>query len=402
MASVLSDTDRSEPIRLLWLIDSLAAGGAESPVPTFAGGVNHKRMHLRVCCLKSIGGNPIEQEVLEKGIPFSNLEARNLRDTSAFRRLLELIRSERIDLIYAHLTCSSIWSALASRLTGIPVLATLHVAPSPEPPWTRSRIREWLMCAALNRWSAGVIAVLEAQRNVYVRPGRINPVKLRVVHSRIDIQTFASRRGGERDAVRREFRLSSGALVVVTVAVLRDTRKGIHVLLQAARGVIKEVPETYFLIVGDGRLKSELQAQAETEGVAGHIRWAGFRRDVPALLAGSDLFVLPSLGESLPTVIMEAMAAGLPPVSTCADGIPEIIDSSSAGRLVEPGDSAALQGTIVGLLRHPETLVQVGTAAQERAHKTFSTEAWVRRLAAVYSDIPLRIGGEVADEVSNT
>jgi glycosyltransferase involved in cell wall biosynthesis len=359
-------------------------------------------MHLSVCCLKSIGGNPIEQEVLEKGIPFSNLEARNLRDTSAFRRLLELIRSERIDLIHAHLTYASIWGALASRLTGIPMLATLHVAPSPEPPWTRSRIREWLMCATLNQWSAGVIAVSAAQRDAYVQAGRIDPVKLRVVHNGIDVQAFASPRGDEQDAVRREFGFPSGALVIVTVAVLRDARKGIHVLLQAARGVIEEVPEAYFLIIGDGRLKPELQAQAEAEGVAGHVRWAGFRRDVPALLAGSDLFVLPSLEESFPTVIMEAMAAGVPPVSTCADGIPEIIDSPSTGRLVEPGNWAALQGAIVDLLRHPETLAQIGTAAQQRAHETFSTEAWVRRVSEIYSEILPGIGGNLANESSST
>lgn len=305
---------------------------------------------LEICCLKSIGGNPFEA-----GLRVTNLHARNLRDLRAFRRLLRLLREERIGLIHAHLAYASIWGALASRITGIPCVATLHVAPSGM--GGRQGIRETLLVHALNRWSKRVIAVSGSAREAWIERG-LKPSKLAVVPNGIEVEAF---KPGCRNGK-----------VVTTVSVLREG-KGIEVLLDA----VPLVPDAQFVIVGDGPLREKLQG-------GDRVTWTGFRRDVPELLSQSDVFVLPSLGDAYPTVLLEAMAAGLPVVSTRVGGIPEIVEDGRTGILVPPGNPTALASAISGLLDSPEKREALGRAARAEAESRFSTQAWVEKLRQVY------------------
>lgn len=166
------------------------------------------------------------------------------------------------------------------------------------------------------------------------------------------------------------------------MSVLREG-KGIEVLLDAIPAVLADHPDARFVIVGDGPLREALEARA-VDRVVDRVTWTGFRRDVPELLAASDLFVLPSLGDAYPTVLMEAMAAGLPVVSTRVGGIPEIVEDGRTGRLVPPGDAAALAKAISGLLDSPGEREALGRAARAEAERRFSTKTWVERLGEVY------------------
>lgn len=334
------------------MIDSLTAGGAESLVAPFARAWPGE---LEVCCLKSIGGNPFEAEVRA-----TNLQARNLRDLDAFRRLLRLLRQKRIELIHAHLAYASIWGALASRITRIPCVATLHVAPSGAPLRSKEGLREALLVHALNRWAKQVIAVSASAREAWIERGLKRVV---VVGNGIEVDTFTPTHHRGK--------------VVTTVSVLREG-KGIDVLLDAIPAVLAKHPDARFLIAGDGPLREPLEARGT------NATWLGFRRDVPEMLAASDLFVLPSLGDAYPTVLMEAMAAGLPVVSTRVGGIPEIVDDGRTGILGPPGDATALANAISDLLDSRERREALGRAARAESERRFSTAVWVKRLEEVY------------------
>ncbi|HVG23375.1 MAG TPA: glycosyltransferase, partial [Thermoanaerobaculia bacterium] len=106
-------------MRLLWLIDSFNVGGAESLAVTFARRVDRGEIELFVASLGSVGGNPLEKEFRDAGVPTINLGAKSLRDRAAFRRLVAFVREHRIELVHAHLTYAAIWSALLSRATGV-------------------------------------------------------------------------------------------------------------------------------------------------------------------------------------------------------------------------------------------------------------------------------------------
>ena len=358
-------------MRLLWLLDSLNVGGAEALVLPFAAGTHHD---LTVGCMHAAGENLVEQELQRRGIRTVNFHARNLRDRAAFRRFAQFVRDERIDLVHAHLTYSAIWSAWLSRETGVPCVASLHATPaatkSLEPNPVRRfgiDVKDRLMRFALNRWASRTIVVSAALGEVYS-----DLKNARVVHNGIDVARFQRDRTATRARLEREFDIPSGVKLAVTVSVLRPG-KGIEVLLDAAA----RVPDTTFLIIGDGSMRARWQSLVRTDNV----RWAGYRTDVDELLAGCDVCVHPSLEDAFPTVLLEAMAAGLPVVASRVGGIPEIVVDGVTGVLVPPGDADALASAL------DRTTPEMGIAARERAEREFSTTAWIARLERVYREV---------------
>jgi glycosyltransferase involved in cell wall biosynthesis len=375
-------------VRLLWLIDSLNMGGAESLVLPFARHLDRERYELFVCCLGTMGANALEGELRAAGIPTTNLGARNLRDVRAFRRLLRFVREERIDLVHAHLTYSAVWSALLSRITGIPSVASLHVAPSATLEQIKTarhrvltNVRDRVMRFVLDRWSSAVIMVSDALRQTYLASGGLRAEKLRVVHNGIEVERFRRDREESRARLNRELDLPADARIAVTVSVLRPA-KGVEVLLDAVR----LVPDAYFVIVGDGPKREEWMELAQRTGIADRVRWAGFRRDVDAILAGCDLFVHPSLDDAFPTVLLEALAAGLPIVASRVGGIPEIVQDGVTGKLVPAGDAAALAAAIHSLLEDDTARMHMRLAASAESRR-FSTGAWIERLTRVYAEV---------------
>lgn len=372
------------PVRLLWLFDSLGAGGAETLAVVFARSIDRADFELTVASLSGASGVNAER-LRADGVAVIDLGARNLRDRDAFRRLLELVREREIDLIHAHLTYSSIWSALVTRKTKVPSLASLHVAPTATRALHDSlrhrvsvNIRDRLMIAMMNRWSSGVIAVSAALENDYVSRG-LRKDKVRVVHNGVELERFRRPHDESRARLMREFGVDAQTPLLATVSVLRP-KKGVEVLLDAARAV----PGANFLIIGDGPMREEWTALAESLGVSSRIRWAGYRTDVDALLAGCDLFVHPSLDDAFPTVLLEAMGAGLPVIATRVGGIPEIVTGGETGMLIPPNDANALAAAINRLIHAPAEMQRMQAEARANADR-FSTRAWLERLTAVYA-----------------
>lgn len=372
--------------RLLWLVDSLGRGGAEALTVPFARTLDRSQFELTVAAISGAEGLNADR-LRECGVDVVDLRARSLRDVLALRRLFALLRERKIDLIHAHLTYSAIWSAIATRLTGIPSIASLHVSVEA----TRSLhtsmrhrlltgVRDDLLKKVANAWSSRVVLVSAALRDAYVDAG-LNREKARVVHNGIEVERFRRPRAETRARLNAEFAVPADVPLVAMVSVLRPG-KGVEVLIDA----ISSVPDATFLIIGDGPMRDEWSARAAAKGVAHRIRWAGFRGDVDQLLAGCDLFVHPSLDDAFPTVLLEAMAAGLPVVATRVGGIPEIVTAGVTGELVPPSDAPRLGAAIASLLSDREALQQMSAHAAAGADR-FSTEAWVGRLVDVYRDV---------------
>ncbi|HUG06690.1 MAG TPA: glycosyltransferase [Candidatus Limnocylindria bacterium] len=376
-----ADLRHRRPIRLLWLIDSLTVGGAEALVVPFARRAAAERIELTVCARTTIGGNPLENDVRATGVEVVNLEATTLRDRAAFRRLMRTIGERKIDLIHAHLAYASIWGALAARRARIPLVASLHVAPAADA-GLKERARRQILVWLLNRHAERIVFVSAALAAEWRKSSSLRAGKLSVVHNGIDVNPPASV-GGED--VRSELGLAVGAPLVMTVSVLR-AGKGIDVLLRAAARILEESPSCRFAIVGDGPMRETWQKLAGELGVAEAIVWTGYRRDVSRLLAAADLFVLPTLRDAFPTVLLEAMAAGKPIVASDVGGVPEIVDDAT-GRLVPPADEGALARAILEALRDRHWRDRAGAAAASRLLERFSIDAWLSRLRAMYDEV---------------
>jgi glycosyltransferase involved in cell wall biosynthesis len=191
-------------------------------------------------------------------------------------------------------------------------------------------------------------------------------------------------------SVREEFGLPPTAKLLFTAARFSE-QKGHRYLLEAAPQVVARVPDAYFILAGEGPLEVELRRQAATLDMdPAHIIFAGWRNDVARLLAAADLFVLPSLFEGLPLVALEALSLGVPVIGTRVCGTSEAVEDGVCGRLVEPGNSAALAAAISEVLRRPSLLKQWRQAGRQRHQQLFSAERMARETAALYEALYAR------------
>ena len=174
--------------------------------------------------------------------------------------------------------------------------------------------------------------------------------------------------------------------VIVTVGRL-DEQKGHRFLIEALPGVLREHREARLLIVGEGPLREELQALARQLGVLDAVCFAGQRDDVPALLRASQYFVLPSLWEGMPNVVLEAMAAGVPLVATLVEGVLELIEPDRTGLVVRVGNTAEIAAALNRLLRASDLSLQLAQAAQQVVRERFTIDNSTKLYARTYHQL---------------
>jgi glycosyltransferase involved in cell wall biosynthesis len=159
-----------------------------------------------------------------------------------------------------------------------------------------------------------------------------------------------------------------------------DHQKGIDQLLAA----IPEVPAATFCVAGEGDLRSTLEELAERLGISDRVVFLGHRTDIPRLLIGCDLFVLPSRYEGFPLSVLEAMAAAKPVVATAVGGTPEAVVDGATGYLTTPGDPAGLAACIRLALSDPPRAREMGLRGRERVHELYSAPAMVAAYTRLY------------------
>jgi glycosyltransferase involved in cell wall biosynthesis len=207
--------------------------------------------------------------------------------------------------------------------------------------------------------------------------------KLIVVHNGINPERFHIDR---EQRLIKELGLKEESPVIITVANMRP-QKAYRVLIDSLNLLIQRKSPFSALFVGDGILKDELMKLTEDLGLSERINFLGDRRDVPALLSISDIFVLPSYWEGLPVSIMEAMCAKLPVVATDVGGVSELVEDGVTGFLVPPKNPEALAEKIERLLADKDLRKEMGMAGYERIKKGFSLEKTVKEMERIYTEL---------------
>jgi glycosyltransferase involved in cell wall biosynthesis len=182
-----------------------------------------------------------------------------------------------------------------------------------------------------------------------------------------------------------EYGMEPGSQIVGVVARL-EPEKGHPTLLEAWPKVLREVPDAYLLIVGEGSRRDALEAQARELRIAHRVVFTGRRDDVPAVTAALDVAVLPSYREAQGMVILEAMALSRPVVASRVGGIPEMIEDGVTGLLVPPHDAEALAAAIVRLLQNHPLADTLGRAGHDMVHDRFCIELMVEAIASIYDE----------------
>lgn len=296
-------------------------------------------------------------------------------------RLYRLMRRERPDMVHLHSRIGAdVMGGIAARVAGLPVVYSRR-QDNPEPAWS-VRLKY--------RLHDRVIAISEGIAQVKLAEG-LSPQRLRVVRSVVDARPY--RGAPEKDWFRRTFGLPEDARALAVVAQLIE-RKGHLVLLEALPPLLQEFPDLHVLFFGKGPLDGRLRDAIRAQGMAGRVRLAGFRTDLPRILPCLDLLVHPAYREGLGVSLLQASAAGVPIVACRAGGIPEAVRDGVNGLLVQPGDVGSLREAIARLLRDPVLARKLGEAGRELVATEFSPDSMVEGNLAVYREVLVERGKE--------
>jgi glycosyltransferase involved in cell wall biosynthesis len=368
----------NETLGVLYLLETGGPGGAERMLVDLAGNIGPE-WQATVGVMKA---GWLRSQATAAGIRCVMIDRHGLGDLGVLEYLVDTIDRHEIAVIHAHEFYMSAIGALVSRMTGIPLVVTIH-GKSYYPDRRRRRVACRMMAAS----AAAVVTVSEDLRRFFCATTRTPLDRVRVVYNGIDVRGSgeAGRRPGELlDAAG----IPRPARIVGAVGSLY-TVKGHLDLIRATPAILKQHPTTHVLILGRGPQHDALVAEATRLGIRERIHLPGHRDDVKDWLAAMDVFTMPSLSEGLPLSLLEAMAAGLPPVVTEVGGMAEVVRDGETGFLVQPGNVTALADRISFLLGNPSLAAKMGTAARDRIRDRFTAD----RMAAEYRDVYRRALG---------
>jgi glycosyltransferase involved in cell wall biosynthesis len=319
-------------------------------------------------------------------IPTLGREAAPWRDLAAVRDLVRLMRREAPTIVHTHTSKAGFVGRLAARLAGVPAVVHQphgHIFHGYYGPMRTRMYVELERLAA--RWADRLLMLTERGTAEHLARGIGRPGQFAVVPSGVPVRTFRASAPG-RETARAALGLPRDAFVVAVLGRLVPI-KGFDLVLEALPALVAAMPTARLLVIGDGPLRADFERRADTLGMSPRLTMTGARTDVPALLAAADVLAAPSRNEGMGRAIVEAMALGLPVVGSRVGGIPAVIVDGESGRLVEPGNAAALAGALIELALDERLRAKLGEAAVERAD-LFSTEVSAARLLAVYASLP--------------
>lgn len=297
-------------------------------------------------------------------------------------QLTRLIRSQNVDIV--HTNSSVVLSgAIAAAIARRPHV--WHVREI----YTSPKLLGKAMAIIISILSKQVVAVSIPVRQQLVDDG-CSAEKIEVVHNGIDLESFGPNPETRRQT-RSELNLDQSRFTVGMVGRI-SSWKGQEVVVRAAKYVLAQQPDVQFVLAGgvvewEAFRRDKLLSLIAQLEVAEHVHVLDFRKDVPSLLTAFDLFILPSiLPDPYPTVVLEAMASGLPVIGTNHGGVTEMI-TDSCGLLVEPNNPELLANSIIELASNRARTSQMGHAARQRALTYFSTETYAQSIHQLYQQI---------------
>ncbi|MFH1098866.1 MAG: glycosyltransferase [Candidatus Uhrbacteria bacterium] len=356
-------------IRIVHVITSFDIGGAEQFVLDLCRRIDRRRFEV-AAVVAVVRGGPMRTEFHEVGIPTEVIGKNSKLGIGAIRRLTADLRSLTPDLVHTHLFGGDTWGRIAALRAGVPHLVSTEQNTNLDEGAVKRFVKRMLA-----RRTDRIVAVSDAVRSYSIRVDHIPRGKIAVIPNGVDVERFRPSPPTPRRGVRF---LAVGRFV---------PQKGLEVLLDAFAIIRDVLPDATLEIVGDGPLRSTLEAQVHSYHLADRVMFLGFRRDTAQIYTRADVLVMPSRWEGFGIAAVEAAACGLPVVASAVGGLMEVVVDQETGILVPPGEPKLLADAMRDLATDAPRRILFGHAGRRHVEKNYNIRRVVERYEELYEEL---------------
>jgi len=353
----------------------LAIGGLQQVVVNICRTIDREHFDVSVLCLRELGEFTHEIESLGIRVLFLPQDP-DRTDYFSFLKVANILRQEKIDIIHTHNTQPFVDGTIGALMSGVKTIVhTDHARDFPDK--KRYMFAEWLM----SLFAYKIVGVSDHTSKNLIKYEKISRRKIVTIPNGIDETKFDI--SIDKKKKKEDLGISKNGHVIGLCVRLTE-QKGITYLLKAMPDVVKVMPDITLIIAGDGPLKKDLEKESDLLGVSDNVLLIGPRLDVSEILKLFDLYVLPSLWEGFPMVLLEAMAAKCPILATDVGGNPSAIVSGENGVLVPSRSPKALAEQIIYLLLNHDLRTKCAEKSLEIFQHNFSARGMTSKYEQLY------------------
>jgi glycosyltransferase involved in cell wall biosynthesis len=378
----------AEPIRVLHVMNDLRVGGGQQLVLNMMRSMDPERVRPGLAYLEPADEmTDVFRAAGFEPVPLNRADRTD--GPAALRRLVGLIRRERIDVLHAHSSIDKHYALIAGFLARVPVIIHLHMPHDyeAEAATLGGRVRAAIRAATFRLAANHYVAV---SNDVYsAHADHLKAGSVSYIPNGIPLERFT----GDVDpesvrALRIELGIGDASPILINVGALRGHKN--QRVLPAMMALVRQgFPDARLLIVGEGDERASIEREIKDQDVEDSVTILGTRQDVGALLSLADLFVFPSHAEGYGLALAEAMAAGLPSVASNLAVHAELIEQGVTGSLVE-ATPERLASAVVDILNDPSRARSMGKEAQRIARERCDLEVTARAVTEVYEQVAAR------------
>lgn len=362
-------------IRVLYIIDTLAFGGAQRQLLELIKGVLNDGRYEPALCFY-VNRVDFEEAFRALRIPIYRIDKKNKNPILFLMSLVRLIREAKAKIVHTYLVSPNFWGRLAAIIAFVPIIIASERIYNPDKPK-----REIFADRFFKLFTSMIIVNSRSAEEFLKKKERINPNKIKTIYNGIDLSLFEYI---SDNPLKTRYSIPDSCIVIGIVGRLVE-QKGHEFLFKA----LSEIHQKGWklLIIGEGILRESLFRLSEELGISQNIVWVGTSNEVSAFMKMFDFLVLPSLWEGFPNVILEAMAAGKPVIATDVGENNIMVINNKTGFLVPPRDIVQLRKAVEFYLDNAEARLKHGIEGRGLVKKKFINTVMVNETLSVYDGL---------------
>ncbi|MHB8771650.1 MAG: glycosyltransferase [Syntrophales bacterium] len=373
------------PVRILFVIDGIEFGGGER---VFAQIINALPQERFKSFLATASNEMFGKAITHQNLTTFTIDFSNRYNIAIILKLIKIINRERIHIVHGQGARAEFYARLAARFAGgKPYVSTVAV---PVEGYDVGPMRR-LLYRGVDRFSENYVSqfivVSDSLVKAMIHRHGVAQEKVTKIYNGIETDTYQPNgQSANRRRIREGFRISDKEILIGAVGRL-TWPKGFEFFLRAIPHIVLALPNSRFLLVGEGALRHDLEALVKSLDLQNRVLLTGQRADIRDILAALDIIVVPSLQEGFPVLTLEAMAMEKPIVATAIDGIMEQITNDVEGLLVAPKNALSIAQGVIRLVDDTSYARSLGKNARVRVVRDFSIEKMIVETIKVYETL---------------